>query len=205
MSEKRTVLLSFIFTEGMTLQLCQNGEIQNLYLGKVSDFSNIEIVKITEQESERRLVKPKGAVWIISRIFTRIISLVVDGVEIAAVNRNEVKGFQWSIKAEIWRGASTPELAKQAAEEALATAGKYGFYWEEVEPDYWFYLVLCDQSDKRYLPPENIPLGWEAAQDEFMIQSKVGCWNDVTLVGVTSDFKMEIIKSYAKESEESDG
>ncbi len=36
----------------------------------------------------------------------------------------------------------TLELAKQAAEKALATAKKDGFYWEEVEQEFDSYLAL---------------------------------------------------------------
>lgn len=149
--------------------------------------TKIEIVAVLPAEPERRVAMPKGARWITSKVFPRLSALVVNDVEVAAVDDNEVKGFEWSIKKDIWRNAETLELAQRAVGEALATAGLDGFRWKEVEPEYWFYTVLCGIPGKSLLPS---PDEWRPikrkhdAQKEFDVCCECSC-SEVRLLGFT--------------------
>ena len=89
--------------------------------------------------------------WFTSNIFSRMTSLTVNGVEVAAIYNSKEEGFIWAIThKKVLHYSRSLELAQQAAEEALADAGSDGFSWEEVEPKYIAYEVSRICSDGSY-------------------------------------------------------
>ena len=101
--------------------------------------ATVELVVVTDApETKREVDWPEGAVWWwVSKVMMphsdyNGFILTVPGNSTAAIV--QCGGFRTIVKS--GSGFPTDERARQAAVEALATAGEGGFKWKEVEPKY---------------------------------------------------------------------
>jgi len=173
----------------------------------VQTGDRVEIVAVRPAKLEREVMIPEGAVWTKDETHYDSRWSLFTNCRIACIEAITHSHYQWKIKGKSGH-VHTLEQAQQAAYEALATAELYGFRWENVEPEYWFYTVLCDETDHTQAPS---PIKWsprrrrQQAQETFDNAVAEGNWKDVRLlgfnVGSTGDLQMVELDRFEAEEE----
>ena len=93
-----------------------------------------------EGKLERNLVRPEGAKWITCIHFPDRDALVVNEQEVAVAKGNGC-GPRFLVDR-YWTNADSVPHAKRRVEEYLADNDKYGFCWEDAEPEFAQWLVM---------------------------------------------------------------
>ena len=93
------------------------------------DGTEVELTALVKPKL--MIVKPDGTAWKPSKVYPHRYQLLCQGSEIAVAYTWAIKKtVVWAIKEGDHCSAKDIEAAWQAAEEALADAGLYGFGWE---------------------------------------------------------------------------
>ena len=171
---------------------------------KLQPGDRVELAKLTNAEPKRKLVPGPGE-WKRTQLVGANWYLINESGVIAIVSRMGCTQWYWATLNKCGH-VETHELAERAAEEALADARLCGFHWEEVEPEYWFYTVLCDETDHTSAPS---PIKWKPFYSREKIQHifddavAEGNWKDVRLLGFnvssTGDLQMDELDRYEAE------
>ena len=179
---------------------------------ELPDDTKVEIAALRPAEPERRVVMPVGAEWVRYPASLKDCNwfLVKNNKPLADLWSGRPDGWHWRINSMGDSGLSERaegfEATQLAVAEALADIGEDGWGWENVGPEYWFYTVLCDETDHRS-PPS--PTKWRplrhraSAQDRFDEAVAAGNWKDVRLLGFnvssTGDLQMDELDRFEAE------
>ncbi len=144
----------------------------------VTTGDRVEIVAVFDApKPKRKLVRPVGAVWIFLPALGDTLEkvLLVNNLACARACQGYYIFNEQRIDVE---GDGCLKLSMQAAEEARADAGSYGFRWKEVKPEYvqWCVIwndgiVVCGGDKGQH---GHIYFGEDGARREFLIQKDRG-------------------------------